>query len=304
MGGPSAGSILSPAQSAAIAEALEATYFAGFNAAHKASAEFQRDIHDQVEGRYRMFADAVVPWIGRHIDISGHKVVEIGSGTGSSTAAIAQRVGHVFTFEISEPAVAAARARSDILGYTNVTHQRRLFDASAVAELGSVDGVFLAAVLEHCTFEECIGLLTAAWEALKPGGWLCVVDTPNRLSPIDHHTSNLPFFSALPIDVRILYATRSPRADLVRQFGDLGDPTAEQRMIRWGNGISYHEFEIAIGPHVHDNVIADGWEPEINKLIDILPDDTFTAHMLRSFAPNVNRAFGRRSFYFIIRKPG
>jgi hypothetical protein len=73
--------------------------------------------------------------------------------------------------------------------------------------------------------------------------------------------------------------------------------------VRWGCGISYHEFELGLGSDVHAQVIADGWEPEINAALGILAEDLMTELQLKTFAPHVHRAFARRTFYFIARKP-
>jgi hypothetical protein len=66
--------------------------------------------------------------------------------------------------------------------------------------------------------------------------------------------------------------------------------------------ISYHEFEIAIGDGVHRWMVADGWEPEINAAVGILPEDLSTELQVKMFAPHVHRAFGRRALYFVVRK--
>ena len=289
-------------QKTRLEEALRRTFFAGHTADFQSSAAFRQALDDHTFNRQAHFADCVVPWLRRHVDISNHQVVEIGAGTGSSTAAIAPHVGHVTTFEIAEPAVIAAKERAAICGYSNVTFRTSFFGSEQARELGSYDGVLLAAVLEHCSFEECRDLLKASWSRLRPGGWLCVVDTPNRFCPIDHHTSFLPFFSSLPIELRIVYSAKSPRAELAHAFAPPSDDSVD-RMIRWGCGISYHEFEIAIGDDIHQNIVADGWEPEINAAIGILPEDTFIENQMKSFAPHVSRAFARRALYFVLRKP-
>lgn len=283
-------------------EALNRTFFATHAPEFKSSPAFRQTLDDHTFNRQSHFADCVVPWLRRHVDIGDHHVVEIGAGTGSSTAAIAPHVGHVTTFEIDQRAIVAAKARAEICRYSNVTYRTTLFGNEQADELGFYDGVFLAAVLEHCSFQECHDLLKASWSRLKPGGWLCVIDTPNRFCPIDHHTSYLPFFSSLPIDVRIAYSAKSPRAEFGQSFANPGKDDVN-RMIRWGCGISYHEFEIAIDEDIHENIIADGWEPEINAALGILPEDTFIENQMTSFAPHVNRAFARRALYFVLRKP-
>lgn len=285
-----------------LASALSRTYFSRFDPAYKATEAFKRDMSDHLDGRYTRFANCVLPWLRRHVSgLEAHIVVEVGSGTGSSTAAIAKHVRRVVCFEIDDLSIAAAKSRAEVIGYNNATQQQAVFNAAEAAKLGPVDGVFLAAVLEHCTFEECLELLGTAWRALKAGGWLCVVDTPNRLCPIDHHTSLLPFFATLPIEARLAYARRSPRAQFARDFATLSDE-ARLRMVRWGSGISYHELELAIGEDIHQRIVADGWEPEINSALGILPEDLMTELQLKTFAPQVHRAFARRDFYLIARK--
>lgn len=283
--------------------ALEQTYFKDAPPEYRDTEAYQRDVWDHVEGRYTHFAKDVLPWLRRHVDISNHIVVEIGAGTGSSTAAISPFVKEVITFDIDRKSVEAAGSRAEILDYKNANQMASEFTESAASSLQPFDGVFLAAVLEHCTFKECTALLRAAWNRLKPGGWLCVIDTPNRFCPIDHHTSYLPFFASLPIEIRIDYASRSTRHAFANDLLHSQIRDATEKMTRWGAGISYHEFELAISPEFSRYIIADGWEPEINAAINILPEDLYVELALKTFAPEVSRAFARRTFYFIAQKP-
>jgi hypothetical protein len=230
----------------------------------------------------------------------------VGSGTGASTLALLPHVAHVDCFELHESSGDVAEARMGLAGYSNFTLHRQLFPGDAVASLGTVDGVFLPAVLEHTTFAECIAILQNAWNALTPGGWLCVVNTPNRLCAFDHHTAILPFFHMLPAEVRLAYAPQSPRADFAGAFAP--GPQRErgellENLTRWGSGISYHEFELAIGKDVHEHVVAHGYEDEIVDLIGVLPEDTLCELQLTMFAKHVHRAFSRRAFHFILQKP-
>jgi hypothetical protein len=71
-----------------------------------------------------------------------------------------------------------------------------------------------------------------------------------------------------------------------------------ERLTRWGCGISYHEFELVLGEEVHQYVIAEGFEPEIEHLIGLLPDDLIILTQLKMFASNVHKAFGRRALHF------
>jgi SAM-dependent methyltransferase len=269
-------------------------------------ASYEQAIHEHVEGRFNSFRSGVLPWLKRHVGLNGQRIIEIGSGTGASTLAVAPIVAHVDCFEIHEPSVDCAEFRMKLAGYANHTQHAKPFDARSAQEVAGADGVFMAAVLEHTTFAECIDILRNSWAALKPGGWICVVDTPNRLCPFDHHTAILPFFSALPPEVRMAYAKFSPRPEFAGAFPEADSRSTDARaesLARWGCGISYHEFELALGREVHGWVLADGFEPEINGLIGVLPEDSISQLQLGMFAPHVNRAFARRGLYLIIRKP-
>ena len=91
------------------------------------------------------------------------------------------------------------------------------------------DMVLLFAVLEHLTQEERIRYLSFIWhEILRPGGYLIVVDTPNRLSYFDEHTSVMPFFHLLPPYLALRYFDRSPPFGICS--GDPGcDPGLRRR---------------------------------------------------------------------------
>lgn len=282
------------------------TDFIGIDRYRKSPADFETAIADHVERRYTAFRSSILPWLKRHAGLTGQRIVEIGSGTGASTLAVVPEVEHVTCFDIDGPAVGIADFRLRLAGYSNFALHTTPFTAESTKSLGRVDGVFLAAVLEHTTFGECVDVLRDAWSAIRPGGWLAVVDTPNRFSAVDHHTAMLPFFSMLPPEVRLAYAQRSPRHDFAAAFPPDDARPMEVRMeslARWGAGISYHEFEIALGADVHASIVADGYEPEIDRLIGTLPEDTLCQLQLEMFARHVHRAFSRRAFHLILRKP-
>ena len=98
-----------------------------------------------------------------------------------------------------------------------------------------------------------------------PDGAIAVIETPNRLLPWDHHTSQLPFYSQLPDELAIRYRHRSPR----EAFVDALDTAAREShgalreaLTRWGRGVSYHELELAI-EDLPSRTLACSWEPEL-----------------------------------------
>jgi hypothetical protein len=71
--------------------------------------------------------------------------------------------------------------------------------------------VILNAVLEHLTPAERVQLLPALWRALRPGGHLLIHETPNRLFPVDRHTTGLVGLPWLPIGMKRRYARLAGR---------------------------------------------------------------------------------------------
>lgn len=279
---------------------LISQFFPSATEAYKATPAFERDLEDHLFRRYEHFKNDVAPWIFRHVERRGH-IVEVGSGTGSSTAALAPYVEKITSYELDEKATCVAGARLRDMNIKNARFAPSgYFSASSHPE-GSIDGVFLAAVLEHCSLDECLSILRDAWAVLAPGGWLCVIDTPNRLTVTDHHTSLLPFFHMLPAGLRLAYAVHSPREGFRQDMANAPDKLMS--LTRWGCGISYHEFELAISQGVHQYVVADGWEPEIVRSIGVTVDDTTLLNQVAVFAPSVHRAFARRALYLILQKP-
>jgi hypothetical protein len=121
---------------------------------------------------------------------------------------------------------------------------------------------------------------------------LAIAETPNRLSPLDEHTSYLPFFSQLPRGLQIKYAARSPRDDFKGAISSATSPAAAmETMTRWGSGISFHEFEIAIGPEIHNSVVLDGYEEEVAAIMPVTSMDSMIQMMFDQTGVVANRAY-------------
>jgi ubiquinone/menaquinone biosynthesis C-methylase UbiE len=281
------------------------TFFRDWPQASIESPSFESDIADHVDKRYALFAQHVVPWLTQaQADLSGSTALEIGSGTGSSTLAFAPHVQDIVCFEIDRLSMDAAKQRMDLFGLYNVEYRNEAFgpEGEFVASGRTVDLVVLCAVLEHMSYDELTVALHTAWQVLKTGGLLVIADTPNRLAIVDHHTSLLPYFSALPYELMVDYARFSPR----EAFRDAvaGAAPQEQRNLitRWGRGISYHDFELAIGPHIHDHVALDGYEPIIRACNPPAIEDALLRYAFKHHQIRAHRAFTRGNLYFALRK--
>lgn len=295
---------------AEIGRALRGTYLKQAEPAFLDSPDGQRAILHQAIERYNDCIRWIVPWVRRHIDLGGVDLVEIGCGTGSSACAFAHACRSIAACDIEAKSIDAAQERARILGMGNVS-----FACAPAGEVlrrwrvehgRGVGAILLYALIEHTTYAERMEILRQCWDALEPGGYLIVGDTPNRLTYSDTHTSFLPFFDALPHAEAIDYAPRSPRKDFIESLAGRGAhrfANAEEALIRWGRGISYHDFELALGP-IWDCVVGDGFDPEIIDVKPLVLEEVLLAIWMEREAKQVPPAFYRRSIDVILRKPG
>jgi 2-polyprenyl-3-methyl-5-hydroxy-6-metoxy-1,4-benzoquinol methylase len=298
---------LTPAQYQRIEQAMRATYFQGWDPAYLESDPGRADIRAIVQTRYDECLNHIVPWIDRHRPLKDTTVIEIGCGSGSSTCAIAHHARAVFAYDIDQRSVDSARLRADIIGHNNITFRAAPpgdILTCAQADCPAPDLILLYAVLEHQHPHERLDTLRRCWGMLPPGGLLVIVETPNRLCYFDAHTSLLPFFSMLPAELAIPYAGRSPRSPFAESITAAPSPAAaHESLARWGRGVSFHEFELAIPHALNDILVGDGYDPEVLAL----RPSTFSEQCLLTFFRRaqvpVPEAFARQDLDLILRKP-
>lgn len=298
----------SAAYRAFMADVLRQHYYRGLPDEFFTSAEFTADLKQHTYERFNWTNDHVIPWLQTKVDLAGMHLVEIGCGTGSSTLGFARHVGSLECYEIADHAINVATERLAYWNVDNVVIRTVLFDEDCeLAKSGrTVDGVILFATLEHMTLQEALGILQLSWRVLRPGGIIVVADTPNRLSFQDYHTSWLPFFSQLPRELQVRYADRSERIGFKNAIAEArrhGEEQAIMAMTRWGSGISYHEFELALGQEVHDHIILNGYEEQITRLFGINDVDDLLQKIFQKFQVRANLAFARPNMHFVIQKP-
>ncbi|HRN84620.1 MAG TPA: protein-L-isoaspartate(D-aspartate) O-methyltransferase [Hyphomicrobium sp.] len=95
----------------------------------------------------------------------GHRVLEIGTGSGYQAAVLAGLARDVYTIEIVRPLAETAAAAFERLGYTNV-HTRIGDGYRGWPEHGPYDGIMVTAAPDHVP--------PALIEQLKPGGRLVI----------------------------------------------------------------------------------------------------------------------------------
>ncbi len=299
---------LTPAQIEVMTQALGNAYLG-----HEPpqSQEARLFFENEIFRRYHQSLEHAVPWVARQIDLRGKTILDIGCGSGSSTSAFAHFAGQVIGYDINEVVLRGARARAAALGQTNVRFfcisPDRLTAALRENHSQGVDVVLLFAVLEHCTPLECLDLLETAWSLLRPGGLLVVIETPNRLTYRDEHTTLLPFFHLLPPEIALRYYPYSPRAEFVQtmqQAATVSPAALQMELTRQGKGISYHEFQLGLHEVDLGNLlVSDGYEPEILRW---MPGD-LEEKLLQTYFINqsldIPIGFARHVLNLIFRKP-
>ena len=307
---PPAASLLDEPVIDEIRAGFERSYLRDAPADWLASQEGRDEVTREIVGKYELCRRHVVPWVGRVADLDDALMIEIGCGTGAKTAAFAQRVGRVEACDFSPLHVEGAAARLEAVGLENVSFS----SADAATFLGQVrrehpggaDICLMFAVLEHMTLDERLEALGEAWGLLRPGGALVVVETPNRLLPWDWHSSRLPFFNQLPDELALRYFERSPRPDFVAAIRAGLDSDGErggfEALARQGRGVSYHEFEVAIGP-LDGLVVADSFDPEILEMNPIYADELALKALFEREGLGVPIAFTRYWLDLVLRKP-
>jgi len=172
----------------------------------------------------------------------------------SSTLALSEQGARVTGIDIEEDSLAIAQKR--LSAYALQAEFKRI-NANEIINhfsVGSFDTIIFYAVLEHMTIDERLSSLSSAYSILNKGGFMVIIETPNRLWYFDGHTSLLPFFHWLPDELAFKYTKFSKR----EKFHEIYSNLNKQRMafLRRGRGMSFHEFDISIAEAKRLNVVS------------------------------------------------
>jgi len=236
-----------------VRESLLRNYFK--DPAYLVSEAGQNDLANHLDRRLKSNREQVIPWLESFVGLDGARILEIGCGTGASTVALAERGAEITAIDIREDSIQVAEDRCRAYGQhasflaMNGADIRRDF-ANRRFEI-----ILFYAVLEHMTHEERRAAMRDSWEMLEPGAFWIVVETPNRLWYFDSHTALLPFYHWLPDQVAFEYAPFSERPNF-REIYLERTPEIELHYMRRGRGISFHEFDLFLGPARGLEVVA------------------------------------------------
>jgi S-adenosylmethionine-dependent methyltransferase len=242
-------------QLGALRASLETNFFAGWRESGRVSPQaHEREISEHLVEALELYRSDFIPWLDSACALRGKRVLEIGCGTASSVVALAEQGAAVTGIDVDEPSLRVAHDRCRLYGLdVKLEH----LSADSIAKFGAnaFDLVLFSASLEHMTSAERLAALQGAWQILPAGGFLAVMDTPNRLWYFDQHTSRLPFYHWLPNDLAFRYARFSPRDNFREIYTDENDDSM-QHFLRRGRGVSFHEFDLAIKPATRLKVVS------------------------------------------------
>jgi SAM-dependent methyltransferase len=282
--------------------ALTRHYFQGWRAPNTMSpTAYATDLNDHLVYRLNQDRMRIIPWLNAAARLDGLRILEIGCGSGASTVALAEQGANVIGIDIDEDALEVARARSAAYGVSAEFRAANAVDVLKELPNGQINLILFFACLEHMTHEERLESLRLAWERLPPNGMLAVVDTPNRLWCFDGHTSLLPFFHWLSDELAFDYARCSPREVFNRSYSDKSSQM--EHFLRRGRGVSFHEFELAIGPPKALRIVSSIFD--FHRLAGFLRQsrlDRLCTKLLRFAYPRIHPAWCHASLDLILSK--
>lgn len=251
----------------------------------------QSDLKNHLTGRLASFRSVVVPWLNATMPLKGKRVLEIGAGTGASTVALAEQGATVLGIDVSKGALTVARERCRLYGLEAKFREGNAADLDYMAGDFPFDCIVYFAVLEHMTWQERRASLSAAWNRLKPGQHLVIIETPNRLWHTDSHTSGEPFFHWISDEVAYDYSRCTKREIFNRTFTGQITESGRTLLARWGRGSSYHEFALSFDLEPRALPVVSYLSGFLRQGVRALRGDDEFESFLKKLVPGIHSAF-------------
>ncbi len=259
-------------------------------------------IEGGVEGRERLkllsrvFGDATNSLLDRIQIPTGGTCLDLGCGGGDVTLELARRVGqqgHAYGFDIDDSVLDIARQEAAEQNADNVTFAQQDVSTSLIAE--QCDVVHARFLLSHVMHRA--EFVSRAFDALKPGGWIAIMDTEFR-----SHFS-IPDSPAVHRYVQLYtdtVAAKGGEANIGPQlvglldqagFVDIGfgvdHPTSSQTEVKLMNPVTLER----IAPAVLAAGLAS--EDELKETVDVLYQQARDPAYIQAI-PRVHMVWGRK----------
>jgi SAM-dependent methyltransferase len=162
------------------------------------------------ETRGRHFLDPLFAYLRRRgaRDLS---VLEVGCSFGHITEYLAEQpeVREIVTFDTDPAFAAMVRVKVEEMDLRRV-RDVRLFSNEETSRLpypgASFDIVLVLGVIEHLPVRGRRQIVDEYYRMLAPGGHIAILDTPNRLFPLETHSLGLPLVQWMPARLAFAYA--------------------------------------------------------------------------------------------------
>lgn len=286
-----------------VENAIREHYHTGWRSESQYSEQdYENDLNAHLIGRLSRDRSRVIPWLDAACQLAGKRVLEIGCGTGSSTIALSEQGARVTGIDIDQGALQVARERCRVYGVEADFHSINSQQIRSTLGECEFDVAIFFACLEHMVMEERLAALSDVWAMLPRGAFMVVVETPNRLWYFDDHTSQLPFFHWLPDELAFQYSRFSSRENFRELYTEL-TATSKEHFLRRGRGVSYHEFEVALGSVHKLNVVSslstfDGFRSALTKSKIARDYKSF----LRQRSPGIHEGFCDPDLDLVLKK--
>jgi SAM-dependent methyltransferase len=162
------------------------------------------------ESRARLFLDPLLRYL-RARGARGLSVLEVGASFGHMTEYLAEQpeIGEIHCFDTDPVFVDIVRAKVEEFGLTKVKDVL-LLGNDETRRLPWPDGrfelVLVVGVVEHLPARNRRAQVDEYYRVLARGGHIAILDTPNRLFPLETHSIGLPLVQWLPPRVAYAYA--------------------------------------------------------------------------------------------------
>jgi len=251
------------------------------------------EFNDHFFNRLKMFRTQVIPWLNCTHQLKDAKILEIGCGTGSTTIALCEQGANVYAIDVNSNSMLIARKRADLYSLKPKFYE---LNAMSIKDTftDNFDFIIFSASIEHMTYQERILSIKAAFEMIGENQYIVLTDIPNRLWHTDTHTSLEPFYNWLPDALAIDYAQFTKRDYFNKCFCEK-DFDYSIQLSRWGRGVSYHEFEIALGQETWEVVSS------MNEFWGV-PYDLFSLLLIMNGPVQISSGFYRKYLNLILRK--
>jgi hypothetical protein len=246
-------------------------------------ARYRRDIapglnNPEIDGRLARATLFLLPFLANTLPSRRLRALEIGCGRGAKAVPLSGIFGEYLGFDIVEGEIEFARDLASRFGCRNV---RFWTDGTANIETiletiePKVDVIILYAVLEHLTVAEKLDTLRRCWDYLADDGFLFIGEAPNRMVPVDYHSSKLLYFQQMPEELWKLYFHRSPNQAWKNIMASgLADGSFQKKMYRRGLHVGHQEFELGLMelPSLERHIVADNYHP---AMLNLYPYEAF-----------------------------